>query len=70
MKRLKYQKKITLLEFDKLSKYKLDNKSINLINFSDVIKINGFFIFIFFIDLKKISKKILFGSPDTIKIGL
>ena len=32
MKKLKYKKKITLLEFDKLSKYKLDNKGINLIN--------------------------------------
>ena len=35
-----------------------------------MIKIIGFFIFFFFKDLKKISKKILFGSPATIKIGL
>jgi hypothetical protein len=38
-------------------------------NFLDAIKIIGDLIF-FFITLKKISKKILFGSPAIIIIGL
>ena len=32
MKHLKFKKKIRVLDFRKLNKYKLDNKSINLIN--------------------------------------
>ena len=37
--------------------------------YSDEIKIKGFLIFIFFNILNNISKKILLGSPLTIKIG-
>ena len=38
MKKLKYKKKINLLDYKKLSEYKLNNRSINLINIYRVFK--------------------------------
>ena len=40
------------------------------INFFEEIIMIGLLYFLYLIDLKKISEKILFGSPATIKIGL
>ena len=40
------------------------------INFFEAIIMIGLLYVLYLIDLKKISEKILFGSPATIKIGL
>ena len=101
MQKLEFKKKIKLLQISKLKSYKLDNKTINLIDVKynpgkafekisrksnlfiknsfelafQIIKKNNIHKFVngpiskkkF---LKNSSKKTLFGSPETIKIGL